>query len=67
MMRLASLLYSVIGTSLAGTFIIAALVAGLDTARPIIAAAGLGFLLAIPATWLVARAIMARIAAPARA
>lgn len=67
MLRLASLLYSVIGTTLAGTFIIAALVAGLDTARPIVAAAALGFGLAIPATWLVARSIMQRIAAPQKA
>lgn len=67
MLRLASLLYSVIGVTLAGTFIIAALVAGLDTARPIIAAAAIGFALAIPATWLIARAIFARIAAPQKA
>ena len=67
MLRLASLLYSVIGTTLAGTFIIAALVAGLDTARPIIAAAALGFAFALPATFLVARAIVSRMAAPQKA
>ena len=42
MLRLASILYSVIGSSLAGTFVIAALVTGYDTLWPILSAAALG-------------------------
>lgn len=62
MLRLASLLYSIIGTSLAGAFVVAALVAGFDDARGIIVAAALGAILGLPAAWMVARAITARTA-----
>ncbi len=55
MLRLASLLHSLISTSLAGTFIIVALVAGQVTLYPIIAAAIAGFVIAAPVSWLVAR------------
>lgn len=55
MLRLASLLYSIIGASLAGTFMVIALVAGLTTAKPIIISAVLGFVLAIPVAILVAK------------
>ena len=55
MARLALLLFVVIGATLAGTLIVAALVAGLDTARPIIVAAALGFVAAVPVSILVAR------------
>jgi hypothetical protein len=55
MARLALLLFVVIGATLAGTLIVAALVAGLDTARPIIVAAVLGFAAAVPVSVLVAR------------
>ena len=55
MARLALLLFVVIGATLAGTLIVAALVAGLDTARPIIIAAALGFAAAVPVSILVAR------------
>ncbi len=57
MLRLAGILYSLISTSLAGTFIIAVLVAGYGTLTPILAAALVGFVLALPATWLVTKAI----------
>jgi hypothetical protein len=57
MFRLAVLLYSIVGTTLAGILIIVALVAGYDDARGIIVAAALGAALAVPAAWLVARAI----------
>ncbi len=63
MYRLASLLYSIIATSIAGTFIVVVLVAGLGTAPWIIGAAALGVIMALPVTWLVARAITARTAA----
>ncbi len=57
MLRLASTLYSIIGTSLAGSFVIAALVTGYDTAVPIIVAAAVGAVLGLPVSYFVARAI----------
>lgn len=57
MFRLASLLYSLISTSLAGTMVIGVLVAGFDTLMPILIAAAVGFALAAPVSWLVARRI----------
>lgn len=57
MFRLASVLYSVISTALAGTFVIVALVAGYVSVLPIVAAAALGFVAAVPVAWGVARAI----------
>lgn len=57
MFRLASLLYSLISTSLAGMLIIAVLVAGYGTLMPILIAAAVGFVLAAPVSWLVARQI----------
>ena len=47
MFRLASMLYSIIGTSFAGSFVIAALSTGYDTLGPIIIAAAAGALLGI--------------------
>jgi hypothetical protein len=55
MARLALLLFVVIGATLAGTLIVAALVTGLDTARPIIVAAAIGFAAAVPVSVLVAK------------
>jgi putative flippase GtrA len=55
MLRLAALLFIVVGASLAGILIVAALVAGLDTARPIVIAAAIGFAAAVPVSLLVAR------------
>ena len=57
MMRLASMLYSLIGTTLAGSAVVVALVIGQDTLKPIVVAAILGFVAAIPVTWAVARKI----------
>lgn len=57
MFRLASILYSLISTSLAGTGVIAVLVAGYGTLIPILAAAAAGFVLALPVSWYVARQI----------
>ena len=65
MFRLASMLYSIIGTSLAGSAIVAALVAGQTTLVPILAAAAIGFALALPVSWLVARQILRLTAARA--
>ncbi|MEN9061967.1 MULTISPECIES: CTP synthetase [Ponticoccus] len=55
MLRLAGILYTLISTSLAGTAVIAVLVAGYDTLLPILIAAALGFVAALPVAWLVAR------------
>ncbi|WP_425091196.1 CTP synthetase [Tropicimonas sp. S265A] len=60
MVRLALILYAMIGTSLAGAFLIAALTMGYTTTQPVILAAALGFVAGIPASYLVARAITDR-------
>ncbi len=57
MFRLATTLFSLVGTSFAGTGVIAVLVIGADSVLPIVLAAGAGVLVALPATWLIARAI----------
>lgn len=54
MIRLAMILYSLISTSLAGTAVIAVLVAGYGTLVPILAAAASGAVLAVPVAYLVA-------------
>jgi len=58
MLRLASILYSLIGTTVAGTLVIAALTMGYDTLQPILIAAAVGFLVAVPVTWLVTKGIV---------
>ncbi|MEJ8563235.1 CTP synthetase [Yoonia sp. GPGPB17] len=57
MLRLASMLYSFIGTTMAGILVIAALTAGYDTLVPIVIAAGVGAVLAMPVSYYVAQAI----------
>lgn len=59
MLRLASILYAVIGTTLAGIFMIAALVAGYDTGKYILIAVVLGAIVAMPVSYYVASAIRA--------
>ncbi len=61
MFRLAAMLYSIIGTSFAGSFVIAALATGNDTLVPILIAAVAGAILGVPASWYVARAITVNI------
>ena len=58
MLRLASILYSLIGTSVAGILMVAALTMGYDTLQPILAAVAVGFVAAVPVTYLVAKAIV---------
>lgn len=55
MLRLASVLYSVIGSTLAGTMVVVALVIGQDTLVPILIAAGVDFVAAVPVSIFVAR------------
>lgn len=57
MTRLMFILFSMASTTLMGVMIVIALVTGYDTLRPIIAAAALGFVLAIPVSWLLARSL----------
>ncbi|MCC6008881.1 MAG: CTP synthetase [Rhodobacteraceae bacterium] len=57
MFRLASVIYAVASVTMAGIFVVAALATGNDTLVPILVAAGLGFVLAAPASWLIARQI----------
>lgn len=58
MFRLAMVLYSLIGTTLAGSAMVVALVMGKDTLMPLIIAAVLGFVLAAPVSVVVAKAMM---------
>mgnify|MGYP000356444545 CR=1 FL=1 len=60
MLRLASILYSLIGSSLAGAGVIAVLVAGLASVPAILGSAAIGALAGIPVAWLVAKQLYAR-------
>lgn len=55
MIRLASFLYPLISTTLAGSAVITALVMGHDTSVAILVAAGIGFVAGLPASYLVAK------------
>ena len=55
MFRLSLILHLFIGSTIAGSAVIAALVTGYDTAVPILIAAALGFVAAVPVSWAVAR------------
>jgi uncharacterized protein with PQ loop repeat len=57
MSRLMMILFSMIATTLMGIGIIIALVTGHDTLQPIVVAAGIGFVLALPVAWYVAKQI----------
>ncbi len=59
MTQLFLIIHIFIGSTLAGSAVIAALTLGLDTLRPLLIAALLGFLVSIPVSWLVARKITA--------
>mgnify|MGYP001764949229 FL=1 len=56
-MRLMMILYSMIATAMAGTGVIAVLTTGYGTLWPIVGAAAVGALLALPVSWAVARQI----------
>ena len=57
MFRLASMLYAIFATSLAGAGVIAVLTMGYDTMFPILAAAAVGAVIAVPVAFLVAKRI----------
>ena len=54
MARLFSIIFALTSTVLVGCLIIALLVIGYDTAKPIIGATLLGFFSAMPIAWLIA-------------
>ena len=54
MIRLASILYSIIATTLSGTGVIAVLVIGYSTVTAILMAAAIGALVAVPISFMVA-------------
>lgn len=58
MIRLALIMYSLVSTTLAGSFVVAALAAGNDTLQPILLAAAAGVILALPIAWFVTKAIL---------
>lgn len=55
MTRLMMILFSMISTTLMGVLIVVALTTGYDTLNPILIAAAIGFVLAIPVSWWVAQ------------
>lgn len=55
MFRLMMTLFSMIATTLMGVAMVIALSMGLDTLQPIVIAAAIGFILAVPVSWLVAK------------
>lgn len=55
MLRIALMLYSLIGTTIAGSAVVVALVAGYDGLYGILIAAALGFAAAVPVSLLVGR------------
>lgn len=58
MIRLAFILYSIIGTSLAGIGVIAVLTAGYVSVTAILASVGIGAVLAVPVSYILARKII---------
>ncbi len=58
MARLAAILYSIIGTTMGGSLMVVALVMGYDTLVPILISVGAGFVLAVPVSYYVAKAMM---------
>lgn len=59
MLRLAMLMYSILGATFAGIGVVIALTMGLYAVMPIAGAAAAGAVLALPASWLVARQLQA--------
>ncbi len=57
MLRLASILYAMAGTVLAGSCVVVALTMGYDTLPYIVGAAAIGAIVGIPVAYLVAKAI----------
>jgi hypothetical protein len=60
MLRLALPVFAMTATTLMGIGVVAVLTAGFDTLQPIIAAAAVGFIVALPVTWAVVKKLMGR-------
>ena len=60
MLRLASVIYAMAGTTLAGIMVVVALASGYDTLNYILIAAAVGAAIGIPAAYLVAKALVGR-------
>lgn len=60
MVRLMMILFAVIATTLMGIGVVIVLSMEMGTGKPIIAAAAIGFLLAIPVSWLTAKQIVGK-------
>ncbi|MDP2740076.1 MAG: CTP synthetase [Pseudorhodobacter sp.] len=58
MFRLFSVVYALTGPTLAGILMVVALTMGLDDLRSIVVAVAVGFVLGVPAAWLVAKQIL---------
>lgn len=56
-MALFLLMYVVLGATLAGSFMIAALTMGMDTMQPVLTSAAAGFVVAVPVAWVIAKKI----------
>ena len=56
-MRLMMILFSIIGTAMAGTGVIAVLTMGYGTLWPIVGAAAFGAALGLPVSWAIAQQI----------
>lgn len=59
MFRLFSLIFSIAGATCAGIGVVVALTLGMDTLQPILVAAGLGALVSLPVSWIVAAKLLA--------
>ena len=57
MPRLMLILFSKISTTLMGVGMIVSLVMGYDTLNPLLIAIGIGFVVSIPASWIIAKQI----------
>ncbi len=55
MSYVAMLLFTIVSAVLMGSFMVAALVMGFDTAKPVIISVVLGFVVAMPISWILAQ------------
>ena len=55
MLRLAFILHLFIGSTLAGSAMVFALVAGYDTMMPVAISALIGFIVSFPVTWIITK------------
>ena len=55
MNRLFMAIFALTGPTFAGSLVVAALTMGLDTLQPILVAAGVGFVAALPVTWIITK------------